>query len=101
MDGVSWTIIHYPSQAGIAPVTKEIRRKHMQRKHIILIIIVILLAIITVRLGGISEMLSYPCRQDAEAMGLEWMYSPTRGCFVQQPDGSWMLIDPRSDTRNP
>jgi hypothetical protein len=88
--------------AGSAPATYVKQgEKHMRRKHIILIIIVILLATIAIRLGGVSEMLSYPCRQDAEAMGLNWMYSPTRGCFVQQPDGSWMPIDPRRDVRNP
>jgi hypothetical protein len=33
------------------------------------------------------------CQAGAAEMGVNWMWHPVKGCSIQQPDGSWLLID--------
>ena len=33
------------------------------------------------------------CAQRAGAMHVNYYYHPVDGCFIQQPNGSWMPID--------
>jgi hypothetical protein len=68
----------------------------MRRSPRILILfgVVIVLALILVSAaGGIGKLLSYNCRRDAEALGLNWVWTQTHGCLVQQPNGNWLPLD--------
>lgn len=57
----------------------------------VLVIVVIVLAMQSG--GGVLDFFAYDCKQAAEAMGLNWMWHPIKGCFVQQPGGNWIPID--------
>jgi hypothetical protein len=60
---------------------------------IALFVIVIVLAVALVAaVGGAKNLFTYTCRTDAEALGLHWVWSPTRGCLVQQINGTWLPL---------
>lgn len=55
-----------------------------------------IIAVVLVLIGFVYAFVSFDaweCQRRAEAMGLNWMYDPRGGCYVQQPNGSWMPID--------
>lgn len=42
--------------------------------------------------GGLGNVQRHACKTEAEAYGLKWQYSATRGCIVQTPLGAWLPI---------
>jgi hypothetical protein len=58
----------------------------------VLMFLAVFAAIIIFTIGFMTFMAA-DCQQRAQAMGLNWMFSPGHGCYVQQPNGSWMPID--------
>lgn len=58
---------------------------------IVSVLLVLLLIVGFFKLG--PDFMSYPCKQAGQAMGLNWMWTFERGCFIQQPNGSWTPID--------
>jgi len=67
---------------------------------VLLVVALIIFAVLVIQSGGLGNFLSYDCRRAAEAMGLNWMWSFEKGCFVQQPNGSWTPIDANGYYRN-
>jgi hypothetical protein len=53
----------------------------------LLILALIAVAYIAVNFG------TWDCQRRGESMGVNWMYYPGRGCYIQQPGGSWMPLD--------
>lgn len=65
----------------------------INRVYVFLVIALALIWLMAIKTGGVGNLLSYDCRRTAEAMGVGWMWDPVKGCFIQQPNGSWMPID--------
>ena len=67
----------------------------MKNRVLVLLVIaaIVIFALAKISGGGIGDLLSYDCRRAGEAMQVNWMWDPGKGCFIQQPNGSWMPVD--------
>ena len=56
-------------------------------------LILLVLAVIAALFYGFIGIETYDCQKRAETMRVNWIYYPGRGCYIQQPNGSWTPID--------
>ena len=63
------------------------------RTLVFALIAVFILAFLAFQSGGVTDFLSYDCRRVGNAMRVNWMWDVSKGCFIQQPNGSWTPID--------
>jgi len=63
------------------------------RTTILLVIALLIIGLLAIRSGAVGYLLSYDCRSAAETMRINWIWDPIKGCFIQQPNGSWTPID--------
>ena len=61
------------------------------RKYFVPVMIVIILIGIFLVTG--THPLAAPCKMQAEAIGLNWTWSPFSGCMIQQTNGTWTPIN--------
>lgn len=65
----------------------------IDRTAVYLVITLLVIVFLVFQAGGIGNILSMDCRRIGEAMQVNWLWDPVKGCFIQQPNGSWVPVD--------
>lgn len=65
-----------------------------ERTVVLLVIVAIIaVSVLAIRSGALVDALSADCRRVGESLRVNWMWDPLKGCFIQQPNGSWVPVD--------